>query len=144
MTPNQMGDGCRRMVAGFMSKDLDAAGGPLALFRLAQMHPDNLHPDANAIVPFVDPAKLDPIADDDQPGYMPTIDVIRIVRQHRDRDYIRRLAVRNGYRNPGAYPPGLELEFDNCVAVEIACREILDANRWMLAAGAARDTQPPA
>lgn len=90
--------------------------------------------------PAQDPAALDPMADEDQPGYMPTIDVIRIVRQHRDLEYIRRLARRNGYKNLCAYPPYYELEFDNCVAVEIACREILNANRWMLAA----DAQSPA
>lgn len=135
-----MADGCRHMVAGFMSKDLDAAGGPLALLKLGLTHPDNLHPDANAIVPFVDPATLNPMADEDQPGYIPTIDVIRIVRRHRDLDYIRLIASRGGYKQ--FEDP--DDQFDNCVAVEVACREILDANRWMLAAGAARDTQPPA
>jgi hypothetical protein len=35
-----------------MSDDVDAAGGPLALLRLGLMHPDNLHPDAQTIVPM--------------------------------------------------------------------------------------------
>jgi hypothetical protein len=110
-----------------MSDDLEAAGGALACLKLGLMHTDNLHPDANAIVPFVDPATLNPMADEDQPGYIPTIDVIRIVRQHRDLDYIRLIASRGGYKQFEDH------HFDNCVAVEIACREILDANRWMLA-----------
>lgn len=137
---NLMADGFTRMDAGFMSDDLDAAGGPLALMKLGLMHPDNLHPDANAIVPFVDPTTLDPMANQDQPSYVPTLDVIRIVRQHRDLDYIRQRAIHWGYEH--LRDMNTDSDFNVCmaVAVEMACREILEANRWMLAA----DAQTPA
>jgi hypothetical protein len=126
-----------------MSEDLEAAGGALALMKLGLMHPDNLHPDANAIVPFVDPATLDPMADEDQPGYISTIDVIRMVRPHRDLEYIRQRAGREGYKQFGETDK--DSAFDDCVAVEMACREILNANRWMLAAaGAQTPGSPPA
>jgi hypothetical protein len=80
--------------------------------------------------PAVDPATLDPMADEDQSGYIPTIDVIRMVRPHRDLEYIRQRAGREGYKQFG--PTDKDTAFDDCVAVEMACREILHANRWML------------
>lgn len=83
----------------------------------------------------------DPMADEDQPGYIPTIDVIRMVRAHRELGYIRQRAVRDGYMQ---FPDCLrDHALDYAVAVEAVCREILDANRWMLAEDAGRDIQPP-
>jgi hypothetical protein len=80
--------------------------------------------------PTEDPATLDPMADEDQPSYIPTIDVIRIVRRHREGDYIRQRAGREGYKQFGETDK--DTAFDDCVAVEMACREILHANRWMM------------
>jgi hypothetical protein len=80
--------------------------------------------------PPVDPATLDPMADEDQPGYIPTIDVIRMVRRHRDLSYLRERAGREGYKQFGETDK--DSAFDDCVAVEMACREILHANRWMM------------
>lgn len=81
------------------------------------------------------------MADEDQPGYMPTVDVVGIVRDHFKAGYVqrcscayvRRLAERNGYGQFNVLQDP-EHALTNAMAVEITCREILDANRWMLEA----------
>jgi len=68
--------------------------------------------------------KLNPMASDDEEGYMPTVDVIRLVRANFGPGYILR---RVHHINQGILD-----YYDQAVGVEIACREILDAQRWLL------------
>lgn len=56
---------------------------------------------------------------------LPTVDVVRLVRSNFTDEYIRRQVERIGNYN--------HLEpLDQAVAMEIACRELLDAQRWLL------------
>jgi len=83
------------------------------------------------------PATLDPMADEKQPGYMPTVDVVRIVRDHFNAAYVLRVAkryVRRIMKRQDIAPD----ELINGVALDVACREILNANRRMLAAPTVR------
>jgi hypothetical protein len=71
-------------------------------------------------------ATLNPLADEGEHGYIPTVDVIRVVRANFTEEYIDRIVARN--LNPLTDVD----ELDRAVAVEIACRELLDAQRWLL------------
>lgn len=81
------------------------------------------------------------MADDDQPGYMPTVDVVAIVHDHFNVSYVRRIAKRNGYAqfNVRQHP---DHALTNAMALEITCREILDAQRWLIARSCEPDTGP--
>lgn len=73
------------------------------------------------------PAKLDPMADEDQPGYMPTVDVVRAVRDYFAASYLRRVAKHYVRRITRRHECSDALV--NGLALEISCREILNANR---------------
>lgn len=67
-----------------------------------------------------------PLADDDQDGYMPTVDVIQLVRANFAPEYIRSTVERvSGDRKALDH-------LDQAVAVEIACRELLSSQRWII------------
>lgn len=86
------------------------------------------------------PATIEPMANEDQPGYMPTVDVVRVVRERFTASYLRRIAKRYARRvtkrhgHTGQCPDALI----SGMALDIACREILDANQWMLVDPTAR------
>jgi hypothetical protein len=73
--------------------------------------------------------RLDPMAEEGEPGYIPTVDIVRVARSNFEPTYLRAMAVRNGYRQFGEH---VDVQFDNAVAVELTCRELLDAQRWLL------------
>lgn len=75
---------------------------------------------------------MNALADEDSSEYIPTVEVIRIVRVNFPRQRIHELAIRNGYTRTRPELLAFGQEFDDCVAVEIACRELLNANRWLL------------
>lgn len=102
------------------------SGFPAAERRLAEkMKPAKLQP----ATPTLTPAMFDPIANEDQPGYMPTVEVVRIAHDHFGASYLRRTAKRYVRRIMKRQCP--EPLIDG-MALDIACREILDANRQLM------------
>ncbi len=66
-----------------------------------------------------------PLHDETSSRYIPTIEVIRLVRSNFTDTYIRRQVERHlGCSDPDP--------LDYAVAVEIACRELLASQRWLL------------
>lgn len=68
-----------------------------------------------------------PMAEGDAPGYMPTIQVIALLKAAGKAEQIRRRAdldVRGHVTRPDP--------LDRAVSVELAAREILDANRFLI------------
>lgn len=68
---------------------------------------------------------LNPMANEEEPGYIPTVEVIALVRRHRPLECLRETVA-----NRGQYRVN-DLLF-KAMTVEDTCREILDANRWMM------------
>jgi hypothetical protein len=76
------------------------------------------------------PARPDPHAEIGEPGYIPTVEVIRLVKSNFEPDYIRIRATAEGYKQFG--PTDADSAFDDCVAIECACRDLLAAQSWLL------------
>jgi hypothetical protein len=72
----------------------------------------------------------DPHAEEGERAYIPTVDVLRLVRGNFDADYIRQRANHEGYKQFG--PTNQDSAFDDAVAVECACRDLLAAQPWLL------------
>jgi hypothetical protein len=72
----------------------------------------------------------DPHAEEGEPGYIPTVEVIRLVKSNFEPDYIRIRATAEGYKQFG--PTDADSAFDDCVAIECACRDLLAAQSWLL------------
>lgn len=75
------------------------------------------------------PEFLDPMAEEGEPGYIPTVDIIRMAASNFEPVYLRVMAVRNGYKQFGDH---VDQEFDNAVAVELTCRELVEAQPWLI------------
>jgi hypothetical protein len=76
------------------------------------------------------PAPRDPHAEIGEPGYVPTVEVIRLVKSNFEPAYIRLRATVEGYKQFG--PTNEDSAFDDCVAIECACRDLLAAQSWLL------------
>jgi hypothetical protein len=67
----------------------------------------------------------DPHAEEGERGYIPTVDVLRLVRSNYVPEYVRQRANHEGYKQFG--PTNEESAFDDAVAIECACRDLLAA-----------------
>lgn len=76
------------------------------------------------------PTFRDPHAEEGDPGYVPTVEVIRLVRSNFVSDYVRLRAKHEGYQQFG--PTDADSAFDDAVAIECACRDLLSAQPWLL------------
>lgn len=83
----------------------------------------------NALVTSSPATFLDPMAEEGEPGYIPTVDILRMALSNFERPYIRVMATRNGYKQFGDH---VDQEFDNAVAVELTCRELVEAQPWLI------------
>jgi hypothetical protein len=108
-----MADGrsARRQVAGFMSEAI----------RIATV---------TSLPAWMSADFRDPHAEEGERGYIPTVDVLRLVCSNFEPDYIRQRANVEGYKQFG--PTDQDSAFDDAVAVECACRELLAAQMWLL------------
>jgi hypothetical protein len=84
----------------------------------------------NALVTSSPATYRDPHAEEGEPGYVPTVEVIALVKSNFVPEYLRLRAKHEGYKQFG--PTDQDSAFDDAVAIECACRDLLASAMWLL------------